>query len=110
MTSAALIAAGRADEIAAGDEDGGAGDEDGGPGDEADVGGAVDEDGGARGGDGVAGVAAGGAGAAARASDTTSAHAPGKSVAIDGGAGRGTGESYRKSRGASRANYLCRGQ
>jgi len=47
--------------------------------------------------------------AAARANDAASAHAPGKSVAvvaIDERAERGTGESYRKSRGTSPANYF----
>ena len=100
MTSAALIGAGSAAAVAAGagDEDGAAGDEDAGAGDEgeADVGGG-------------AAVADGGA-AAARTLDATSAHAPGKSEAIDERADRGTGGSYRKSRGTSRAKYLCVGQ
>src|SRR5580692_1237243 len=80
MTSAALIGAGSAaaDAAAAGAVDAGAG-----------------------GGD--AGVAA------ARANDAASAHAPGKSVAVKAigeRAERGTGESYRKSRGTSPANYF----
>ena len=87
MTSAALIGAGSAaaDAAAAGAVDAG-----------ADAAGA-----GAAGGD--AGVAA------ARANDAASAHAPGKSVAvlaIGERAERGTGESYRKSRGTSPANYF----
>jgi hypothetical protein len=80
MTSAALIGAGSAAADAA-------------------AAGAVDA--GAAGGD--AGVAA------ARANDAASAHAPGKSVAmvaIGEGAERGTGESYRKSRGTSPTNYF----
>jgi hypothetical protein len=82
MTSAALIGAGSAAADAA-------------------AAGAVDAGAGATGGD--AGVAA------ARANDAASAHAPGKSVAvvaIGERAERGTGESYRKSRGASPANYF----
>jgi hypothetical protein len=82
MTSAALIGAGSAAADAA-------------------AAGAVDAGAGAGGGD--AGVAA------ARANDAASAHAPGKSVAvvaIDERAERGTGESYRKSRGTSPANYF----
>jgi hypothetical protein len=56
---------------------------------------------------GGAAVAEGGARApAATASDAASAHAPGKSAAMDERAGRGTGASYRKSRGTSRANYF----
>jgi hypothetical protein len=59
---------------------------------------------------GGAAVAEGGVGAAAaRASDAASAHAPGKSVAVvtfGERAGRGTGESYRKSRGTTCANYF----
>jgi len=84
MTSAALIGAGSAAADAA-----------------AAAAGAVDAGAGAGGGD--AGVAA------ARANDAASAHAPGKSVAvvaIDERAERGTGESYRKSRGTSPANYF----
>jgi len=82
MTSAALIGAGSAAADAA-------------------AAGAVDAGAGTGGGD--AGVAA------ARANDAASAHAPGKSVAvvaIDERAERGTGESYRKSRGTSPANYF----
>jgi hypothetical protein len=82
MTSAALIGAGSAGADAA-------------------AAGAVDAGAGAAGGD--AGVAA------ARANDAASAHAPGKSVAvlaIGERAERGTGESYRKSRGTSPANYF----
>jgi|ERR1700733_13006781 hypothetical protein len=82
MTSAALIGAGSAAADAA-------------------AAGAVDAGAGAAGGD--AGVAA------ARANDAASAHAPGKSVAvvaIGERAERGTGESYRKSRGTSPANYF----
>ena len=100
MTSAPLIGAGgaAADAAAVGAvaEDGGVGVADAaGVADEADAGGG-------------AAVAGAGAGApAARASEATSAHAPGKSVAIGERAGRDTGESYRKSRGTSRGNYLC---
>jgi hypothetical protein len=82
MTSAALIGAGSAGADAA-------------------AAGAVDAGADAAGGD--AGVAA------ARANDAASAHAPGKSVAvlaIGERAERGTGESYRKSRGTSPANYF----
>jgi hypothetical protein len=82
MTSAALIGAGSAGADAA-------------------AAGAVDAGAGAAGGD--AGVAA------ARANDAASTHAPGKSVAvlaIGERAERGTGESYRKSRGTSPANYF----
>jgi hypothetical protein len=82
MTSAALIGAGSAAADAA-------------------AAGAVDAGAGAGGGD--AGVAA------ARANDAASAHAPGKSVAVKAigeRAERGTGESYRKSRGTSPANYF----
>jgi hypothetical protein len=82
MTSAALIGAGSAGADAA-------------------AAGAVDAGAGAAGGD--AGVAA------ARANDAASAHAPGKSVAvlaIGERAERGTGESYRKSRGTSPTNYF----
>ena|SRR5271156_6002117 len=79
MTSAALIGAGSAaaDAVAAG---------------------AVDEVGGA-----------GAGAAAATASDAASAQAPGKSLAVMAiaeRAERGTGESYRKSRGTSPANYF----
>jgi hypothetical protein len=97
MTSAALIGAGSAaaaDAAAAGAVDAGAG--------AADAARDTDEaDAGAAGGD--AGVAA------ARANDAASAHAPDKSVAvvaIGERAERGTGESYRKSRGTSPANYF----
>jgi hypothetical protein len=64
----------------------------------------------AAGGDGAAaGEEAGGAvgAAAASASAALSEHAPSKNVASGGRAGRGTGASYRKSRGTRRANYLC---
>jgi hypothetical protein len=64
--------------------------------------GGADESGGADG-DG-AGVLA------ASAGDAASAHAPVKIVAICERMRRGTGESYRKSRGTSRAKYLCAGQ
>jgi hypothetical protein len=73
-------------------------------------------EGGAGGVDGGAGVdagaaAGGGAGAlAASASDAARAHAPVKIAAIGERVGRGTGGSYRKSRGTSRAKYLCAGQ
>ena len=73
-------------------------------------------EGGAGGVDGGAGVdagaaAGGGAGAlAASGSDAATAHAPIKIAVIGERVGRGTGESYRKSRGASRAKYLCAGQ
>src|SRR5580704_17736613 len=93
MTSAALSGAGNAaaDAVAAGAVAAG-----------AVAAGAVDL--------GAAGAAGGDAGvAAARANDATSAHAPGKSVAvvaIGERAERGTGESYRKSRGTSPANYF----
>jgi hypothetical protein len=83
MTSAALIGAGSAAADAA-------------------AAGAVDAGAGAAGG-GDAGVAA------ARANDAASAHAPGKSAAVEAigeRAERGTGESYRKSRGTSPANYF----
>jgi hypothetical protein len=68
--------------------------------------------GGVGGADVDAGAAAGGvAGAlAASASDAASAHTPVKIAAIGERVGRGTGESYRKSRGTSRAKYLCTGQ
>jgi hypothetical protein len=59
----------------------------------------------------VGAAAGGGAGAlAASASDAASAHAPAKIAAIGERVGHGTGESYRKSRGTSRAKYLCAGQ
>jgi hypothetical protein len=96
MTSTALIGAGSAaaDAAAAGAVDAGAG--------AADAARDTDEaDAGAAGGD--AGVAA------ARANDAASTHAPGKSVAvvaIGERAERGTGESYRKSRGTSPGNYF----
>jgi hypothetical protein len=93
MTSAALIGAGSAaaDAAVAGAVDGGAG--------------AGDETAAAAG--GAAAVADGGACApAATASDAVSADAPGKSAAMIERAGRGTGASYRKSRGTSRANYF----
>ena len=90
MTSAALIgaggaAAGPAAAEAAGTEGGAEG---GGAGDDGDGTGAL----------------------AASASDAASAHAPTKIEAICKRAGRGTGESYRKSRGTSRAKYLCAGR
>jgi hypothetical protein len=47
---------------------------------------------------------------AASGSDAATAHAPIKIAVIGERVGRGTGESYRKSRGASRAKYLCAGQ
>jgi hypothetical protein len=47
---------------------------------------------------------------AASASGAASAHAPVKIATIDERVRRGTGESYRKSRGTSRAKYLCAGQ
>jgi hypothetical protein len=99
MTSVALIGAGGAAADAAATDAAGAlvgagGVEAAGVAEEADAGGG-------------AAVAGGGAGAAAaRASDAASAHAADESVAIGERAGRGTGESYRKSRGTSRANYF----
>jgi hypothetical protein len=101
MTPAALIGADTPAVAAVGvAEGGGAADEDGCAGDGAEAGGAA----------GVPGAGVGAAApacaAAASASDAASAQQPDKSVAIGGRAGRGTGESYRKSRGASRANYF----
>ena len=97
MTPAALIGA-AAVAAAGGAEGGGVPDGDGCPGDGAEAGGAAAVAGG--------GAVGGGGVAAASASDAASAQLPDKSVAIDERAGRGTGESYRKSRGASRANYF----
>jgi hypothetical protein len=96
MTSAALIDAGG--EAADAGED--------------DEGGGVADAGAVAGGDGAgdgAAAAGGGAGAgaaAATASDAVSAYAADKNAAIGERAGRSTGESYRKSRGTSRANYF----
>jgi hypothetical protein len=92
--------AGAADGVGADCAGGGAGGLDGDAGDDADAAGG---DGDAAGGDGTGALAA-------SASDAASAHAPVKIVAICGRVRRSTGESYRKSRGTSRAKYLCAGQ
>jgi hypothetical protein len=98
-------ASGAAPDPATAEWPGGAGGADGG---EADGAGGGAEEGG-----GVLDGGAGGDGAgalAASASDAASAHAPVKIVAICERVRRGTGESYRKSRGTSCAKYLCAGQ
>src|SRR5579862_6816950 len=103
MISAALIGAGSAAAAAPADAGDGAGEA---AGDEEAAGGAVAGAGAAAGAVGRAGAVTGAA--AATASDAASAHAPHKSKAIADRAGRGTGASYRKSRGTSRELFYAR--